>query len=86
MQPDELILHVGRKDLQDNTSRQVIDNIFNLADNISQNCTSEVTISLLLKCLDKPNLESKLTEINNSLHEQFQFRSQQRLEVYFAQH
>ena len=67
-QPDELILHIGTNDLQTNTSRQVIDNIVNLADNISQNCTSEVTISSLLKRLDKPNLDSKVTEINNGLH------------------
>ena len=66
-EPDELILHVGTNDLQMNTSRQVIDNIVNLADNISQNCTSEVTISSLLKRLDKPNLDSKVTEINNGL-------------------
>ena len=66
-QPDELILHIGTNDLQTNTSRQVIDNIVNLADNISQNCTSEVTISSLLKRLDKPNLDSKVTEINNGL-------------------
>ena len=66
-EPDELILHVGTNDLQMNTSRQVIDNIVNLADNISQNCTSELTISSLLKRLDKPNLDSKVTEINNGL-------------------
>ena len=64
-QPDELILHVGTNDLQMNTSCQVIDDIVNLADNISQNCTSEVTISSLLKRLDKTNLDSKVTEINN---------------------
>ena len=66
-QPDKLILHVGTNDLQMNTSCQVIDNIVNLVDNISQNCTSEVTISSLLKRLDKTNLDSKVTEINNGL-------------------
>ena len=55
-QPDELILHIGTNDLQMNTSCQVIDNIVNLADNISQK-----------KHLDKPNVDSKVVEINNGL-------------------
>ena len=55
-QPDELILHIGTNDLQMNTSCQVIDNIVNLADNISQK-----------NHLDKPNVDSKVVEINNGL-------------------
>ena len=39
----------------------------NLADNISQNCGSRMTISSLLKRFDKANLNNKVAEVNSIL-------------------
>ena len=68
-QPDEIILHVGTNDLlQHSTSQHVAESIVNLADNIDQNSGgSKIAISSLVKRLDKPHLNNKLSEINSIL-------------------
>ena len=68
-QPDEIILHVGTNDLlQHSTSQHVAESIVNLADNIDQNSGgSRIAISSLVKRLDKPHLNNKLSEINSIL-------------------
>ena len=62
-QPDEIILHIGTNDLQKSTARQIAEGIVNLADNISQNCKSNIVISSVIKRVDKPELNLKVNDI-----------------------
>ena len=63
--PDEIILHIGTNDLQKSTARQIAEGIVNLADNISQNCKSNIVISSVIKRVDKPELNLKQVEVND---------------------
>lgn len=66
--PDEIILHVGTNDLKSQPNPQrLAEQVINLADNITQNCKSKVTISGLLPRTDDKNLSVKVPKVNKIL-------------------
>ena len=65
--PDEIIVHVGTNDLQNKSGRQVAESVVDLAENISQNSKSKVTISSIIHRSDKPELSNKVNEANKLL-------------------
>ena len=65
--PDEIILHLGTNDLQNDTPRQVAEGIINLMDYITQNSSAKVTVSNLVQRTDDPAMHAKVRETNKIL-------------------
>ena len=67
--PDIVFVHIGTSDLQRlKQPREIAEGIVNLADNISLNCTKCcIAISSIIKHFDKPQLNPKLSEVNEIL-------------------
>ena len=64
-EPESIVLHIGTKDLNKLSPRQVADSIRNLGIQINEESpNTTIVISSILLRTDKPNLATKTTEAN----------------------
>ena len=64
-EPESIVLHIGTKDLNKLSPRQVADSITNLGIQINEESpNTTIVISSILLRTDKPNLATKTTEAN----------------------